>query len=307
MSDDDVLAGLESQYNNSREGLAPKVIDEHINDIVIEDEPVIENDDEPEQLAADDKTPPGFKTYEEWIEDGRDPDDYRGKKAYSEQYDLLQANRQTTKDLKEMKDTLKLTADAVGEWKEGQQQQIRAEIQGELETAKENDNIDAALDAQGRLNELDAKPAPAEKQTVNPLVTDFIDDNPILNDSSDAYNPMAMNQMQRIYNNKLKMLDDGTGQFSDADIKSCLKAAMVDVKGLNPDLFESPRNNRQPGIKPKASRTPTTQTPTQTLNNVKIERSNPRDTNAAQELFDMINAKDPKAAERFANAVGGKS
>ncbi len=285
---DDLLDDLEGQYNEGRE---PVEIEGEVEEV--EAHPEVEEG-----------SPPSFMSYEDWVAEGRDPDDYMGKKAYEARHDQWDKEKTMKRELREVKDTMKTVVDSIGEWKETETNKIRSDLETRLAQAKEDEDIDGALAVQEQLTTLDNKPAPRQ-QTLNPLIADFFEDNPVLDKGSNSFDVEALDDMQRIYNNKLAQLDDGTGQFTDGQIKKCLKASLTEVKSLNAHLFESQRNQRRTApTKPK--RPSSKKTGREQLAGVKVERSNPRDTDALNDIHDLIAKKDPKAAEQFAQAMGGE-
>jgi len=244
--------------------------------------------------------PPGYMNYEAWVAAGKDPDDFKGKNAYEKNFKSIKENKSLRADIREMKSTLKTTAEAINVQVQEARHTERAKVVAEFEAAKENDDIDAVIAAKDKLHRIDSQPAHKAAPPLNPVVSEFLTDNGVLNKDSDEFDVKARRQFEKAYDNKLRILDDGSHLFEEDDIKDCLNAAFKDIKGLNSHLFESPRNERK-GPASKARRTPTNAAPTGVD---KIERSNPRDQNAAAEVFELIKSRDPKAAEAFAKVMG---
>lgn len=261
------------------------------------DEPIDEPIDEPEELEA--KNPPGFiDNIKDWVDAGHDPDDFKGKNAYKKEYESIQANKGLRADIREMKATLKTTVDAINTQVQATKDKTRADVIAEFEEAKKNEDMDGALAAQEKLVKIDTAP-PADILPSQPLVTGFMEDNPILDQGSDQFDAKANRQFARIYDNKLRSLDDGSNRFTKEDIEDCLSSAFQEVKSLNPALFESPRNNRE-GQPQRKKRTKANAAPTSVS---AVERSNPRDHTAANDVYELIKGMDPKAAEKFAKAM----
>jgi hypothetical protein len=79
------------------------------------------------------------------------------------------------------------------------------------------------------------------------------------------------------------------------------------AKELHPGKFVSPRNSRQAA--PTASRRSESKgvdVKTRLKNTKFKSKHNPRDTESANELYEIIKASDPKAAEAFAKNVMGE-
>jgi DNA-binding GntR family transcriptional regulator len=251
--------------------------------------------------------PPGFLSYDEWIEKGKDPADFRGENAYKNQYETL-------KEVRELKGTMTHVVDGIETWKQQQNENMAAQIeqakidaQAELDQAKEDEDLAAALAAQDKLNRIANKPAQAIQ--INPVISDFTKKNPIIDSNSTQYDADFHQDMIMIHNGKLDQLLGGdrsrAGELTAQQIERVQVMAFNQAKELYPDKFVSPRNKRTTTTSP-GRRT------TQTLNNTKTKlktasknRHNPKDDNAANDIYDYIKSKDPEAAETFAkNLIG---
>ena len=294
--------------------------EEDINEALdkLEDEHGVENIDDSQQNNDDqiddkpakkeDDKPPGYKTYDEWIADGRDPADFRGEKAYSAHYDTL-------KEVRELKSTMTHVVDGMETWK-SQQNEIKAqEIEAakvqaiaDLAKAKEDDDLDAALMAQGRITTLDQQKTVIP--TVNPLITDFARKNPIIDKSSTQYDADFHQDMIMIHNGKLDQLlggnRDRAGELSQAQIDRVQTMAFNQAKELHKDKFVSPRNNRQSPASPKPrSNTPATNTKAR-LGELEGNSRNPRDSSPGRDMYEHLLTIDKDAAETFAKNVLGE-
>ena len=269
---------------------------EHVEEI-IEDNP----DDDPKDK------PPGFLTYDEWIEKGKDPADYRGENAYKAQYDSL-------KEVRELKDTMSHVVDGIETWKQQQNDQMAEQVEqaridavAELERAKEEEDLDAALLAQDKINKIDSKPQPVQ---VNPIISDFARKNPIIDTQSTQYDAEFHQDMIMIHNGKLDQLLGGdrsrAGELTPQQIERVQKMAFTQAKELHQDKFVSPRNKRTTTAQPNKRTTQTNTSVKTKLKDIQGNSKNPRDTNAANEIFDIINAKDPVAAAKFAENLTGE-
>jgi len=288
---DSLLDDLGDQYNQARDEPAP------IEELGPKDEPI----DEPEEPEA--KNPPGFiDNIKEWVDAGHDPDDFKGKNAYKKEYDHIQDNKVLRATIRENNASLKTIVNAIGTQVQVAKEGERAKVVAEFEEARKNDDTEGVIVAQEKLVKIDTAPIPADILPSQPLVTSFLEDNPILDQGSDQFDAKANRQFSRIYDNKLRSLDDGSNRFTKEDIEDCLSSAFQEVKSLNSALFESPRNNRE-GQPQRKKRTKANAPPTSVS---AVERSNPRDHTAANDTYEMIKKLDPKAAERFAQAMGAE-
>ena len=271
------------------------------------------NDDEQQIDAKQDddqekEKPPGYKTYDEWIADGRDPAAFRGEKAYTDHYETL-------KEVRELKSTMTHVVDGMETWKQ-QQNEIKAgEIEAakaqaviDLAKAKEDDDLDAALLAQGKITTLEQQRNIAP--VVNPLISDFAHKNPIIDKGSTQYDAEFHQDMIMIHNSKLDQLlggdRSGAGELSQAQIERVQAMAFNQAKELHKDKFVSPRNTRT-----------TTATSTQRNNkpapNTKARLAeidgnprNTRDQSPGRDMYEHLLAIDKDAAETFAKNVLGE-
>lgn len=297
MSEDEINKALDDLEIDSLDAPKPE-------DVVLE-----EPEDTPEVTATDEdppKKPPGFLSYEEWIEKGRDPADFRGENAYNKQYDAL-------KEVRELKATMTHVVDGMETWKQQQNevmaQQLadaKAEAAAEFERAKGADDIDAALAAQDKINQLDRQ-APAVE--ANPVITEFASKNPIIDPANKQYDAEFHQDMIMIHNGKLDQLLGGdrsrAGELTQAQVERVQALAFRQTKELHPDKFVSPKNNRVTAAAPTKTTVSKGNTATK-LKSVVGNSRNARDTSPANDIYELIKAQDPDAAETFAKNVIGE-
>lgn len=292
----DVLEKETGETFDKEEDLS--LADEHL-----EGEEAIEGklDDEPKEK------PPGFLTYDEWVAKGKDPADYRGENAYKKQYDAL-------KEVRELKETMNHVVDGMETWKQQQNDQkteeiaqARVDLVAEFEQAKEDEDLDAALLAQEKINKIDSKPQAVQ---VNPIISDFTRKNPIIDPQNTQYNAEFHQDMIMIHNGKLDQLLGGdrsrAGELTQQQIERVQKMAFNQAKELHADKFVSPRNKRNSAPQPGKRAAPTNTSVTTKLKSIQGNSRNPRDTDSANEIYEIIKARDPEAAERFAKNLTGE-
>lgn len=267
-------------------------------------------DQELEALESDgdveekEESPKGFIGYEEWVESGKDPKKYRGEDAYTAEYDRIQELKGVKGEISSLKETMSQVAQVNEEWRQTQVDNIRTEYEAKFNQAKEEGDIDAALDAQSKLNDLDQKKAASNQPQVNPLISDFRKNNPLTDHSNSRFNPEYNADLENIYDGMVDKLTRG-GQLAmtEPQIKRCLSLAKRDANSLHPDIFESPRNKRKtiPGSTRKAAATKTVDYRSR-LKGIGNAR-NKNDTNAALDMYDLLLDKGGKeAADKFAKA-----
>ncbi|MGI9251822.1 MAG: hypothetical protein ACR2PR_11630, partial [Pseudohongiellaceae bacterium] len=92
------IDAAENAYNEARGEEAPAADDTPPN--------------HPEANAPAEEDPPGFKTFEEYVADGGDPDNYVGKKAYEQHYSRIQDNKALRGEVKGLQETVQQTMEA---------------------------------------------------------------------------------------------------------------------------------------------------------------------------------------------------
>ncbi len=284
-----------------------------------------------EELDADgnaidpggDDLPPGFKSFDEYVADGGDPDMYRGRKAYEAEHNRINENKDLKRELKGLKGTVQQTMDAVNEWQSTERKKIRTELEAELHEAMENEDPKAAVEAKEKLNELDDAPSPQPATgEESGVIQDFRAANPMIDADSEQWNEEFNADVEAFYNGMYAQLSyNGKKKLTDGQIKRCLKRAMREAEDLH-DIEppagkadasargESPRNSRQPGQRQQRGRRTRQQQAKPRAEDFKIDNPrNPRQGNAAAEVRDMIkktaedNArKQGKSAEDIAKA-----
>lgn len=252
--------------------------------------------------------PPGFKSYDEYIADGGDPDMYRGKKAFEAEHTRIDENKRLRKDVRGLQSTVQQTMEAVTDWQTTERAKMRKDIEAELKTAKADEDLDGALDAQQRLDQLDdepeAQPAATEEHTV---IQDFREANPMLDSESDDFDQDFNDDVEAFYNGLYQQLSyGGRKKVSDGQIKRALKRALKEANELHEieepgqrtdDRGESRRNTRRGRQQRTNRRSPSQRSATPKAEEFVIENPrNQRQANAAPEVRDMINKTAYKAA-----------
>jgi hypothetical protein len=274
-----------------------------------EEAEVIKADDSVEEEIIEDEPkekPPGYLSYEEWVAKGKDPADFRGENAYKKQYDAL-------KEVRELKDTMNHVVEGVETWKQQQNDQMAQQIEqarldavAELARAKEEEDLDAALIAQDKINKIDSRPQPVQ---VNPIISDFARKNPIIDTQSTQYDADFHQDMIMIHNGKLDQLLGGdrsrAGELTPQQIERVQTMAFNQAKELHPNKFVSPRNKRTTAAQPSKRTTQTNTNVKEKLKTVEGNSRNVRDTNPANDIYEILKARDPKAAETFAKNLTG--
>ncbi len=274
----------------------------------------LEEEIKPEEI--DDKEikevekPPGFLTHDEWIAAGKDPADFRGENAYKSQYEAL-------KEVRELKSTMNHVVDGMETWKQqqneikvGEIEEAKTQAIADLAIAKKDDDLDGALAATDKINELDKRSTVVQTIDVSPVVTDFAGKNPILDEKSAQFDQEFFHDVQMMHNGTLDSILGGDRsaesqkRLTPSQIERSLNLAFNKAKELHADKFVSSKNNRQTTTNP-AKRTTTKVDVTTQLKSVTGNLKNPRDTSPATDLHEYLKGIDPAVAETFAkNLIG---
>jgi hypothetical protein len=292
------IDAAEAEYNAARQGATdePPADDPPVDDPSGEDDlPLMDVEEDVDATEV-----PGFLSYDEYIAQGGDPDNYVGKKAYQQHYERIQENKALREDVRGLKDTVQGTMEATQQIIEQNEARHRAELEDALALARENEDVDGAIEAQKGLDKLDReKESRSEQQSgEHKEIVSFRQANPMLDAGSEQFNEDFNADVEAAFNS---FAERGLTK-TDAQVKRALKAAMDSAKALHPHLFESRRNNRQRGTQQRqAQRSERQGEPDARAEDFVIDNPrNPRQANAAPEVRDMIR----KRAEENARKLG---
>lgn len=261
-----------------------------------------EPEPEPEEL-------PGYMGYEEWVAAGKDPDLFKGRKAYEAEYQRIQEDKITKKELAGMRDTLQSVVDL----SQQRELDLMAKHEKDLEEAikqkiDDNDAEGAAADTREleqvkRAREEKAK-TPAKAQPLNPILVDLMHKNPMLDKDSDQFNPEVFADFAAFHNSGL----DDFGRdivHTDAQIAKAANRALAKAKEYNPDVFVSPKTRRAgPGRdKQKSNKNTGVDLATKVKGVVTEDARNPANANAADDIYQLLLEQDPEQAKIFAENI----
>lgn len=277
-------------------------------------------DDQPPADPPARKDPPTYMSHDEWVAAGRDPEDYIGKNAFQKRHDDIQNNKKLRKEIKGLNTTVQQTMDAVTDWQSQERGRLKSEIEAELHKAKEDEDIDGALDAQRRLDDIDEPPPPANTPPAeHSVIADFRENNPMLDAEAEEFDEEFNADVEAFYNGMAQQLShNGKKALTDGQITRCLKKALKETRELHEindeparrDDGESPRNKRQ--TQGRSTKRGKTKAVEPRAEDYKLENPrNSRQVNAATEVRDMIHEKamkegkkrgmDEKAAKTYAD------
>lgn len=312
-----------------------QAIDDALDNLEIENEEVINEEIKAEAKAVvtpiiekseliDDpqaKTnPPGYiDNVEDWVAAGKDPKLFKSPELYSAEYERIQ-------EIKDLKETMQTVVEGVSEWKEQQQKTMASQLEqakvqalADLQVAKDDDDVDAAIVAQKKISELD-KPQ-QEVYKPSPVITKFYANNLILDKNNPQYDAEVFQDTAMFQQAILDKLTGGNREIklTESQIERSLVLALKDAKAMSPDKFVSPRNQRKAA--PAPVRTNLQQKSgdyASKLKSVKSNSMNKHDTSAGLDVYNMLKGKadamtDPalkakalQAVETYAKTVLGE-
>jgi hypothetical protein len=297
------MSDLEQEMNEALDALE----EEHDIDPIEPKESEDNLEDEPEVKS----NPPGYiDNLDDWVAAGKDPDDFKGKNAYSAEYERI-------KEIKELKAMTSKLVDGVGEWKKDQEvrtrrevEQARADLKTELDSAREDADVDRALAAQTKIDDLNKPPEAALKP--NQAITDFYAKNPIIDKSSDQFDQDFYEDCAMMQHTIMNQLTGGNEELAknltEAQIKRSMNVAYEQAKALHSDKFVSKRNSRKQV--PSQGKRPTPKATAgdygARLKGLGASSRNARDTTPALDTYNMLLGMDKGAAEKFAKNMLGE-
>lgn len=212
---EEVLKALEKEVQGSQMQMPEEI------EVVEEVEEVeeVEVTEEREDIDGD-----GFKSFDEYVADGGDPDFYRGKKAYQQQKDILA----------EMKALKKKTDDFMFQ----QEKRHAAETERllkEIEKAKAEAKADLDFDRYEELNtqERELKGAHQQKNEGEaPVIAHYRNENPELNPAAPEFDPIYASAFAAAFNTAAMKAEQTVGRaLNEAEIAKWLEAT---AKKLRP-------------------------------------------------------------------------
>ena len=97
MTDERTIDDIKEDLKLAKAEMSPQeFVEEPVEEVVDEPSEEVEEVDEVEDSH-------GHITYEDWVSQGKDPDMWKGKKAFDAEYDRIQENKSLKSDVKDMK------------------------------------------------------------------------------------------------------------------------------------------------------------------------------------------------------------
>lgn len=176
---DDVLNEIESELNNGAQRMLG----------------VEEQEDHEEVVEDQEQLPKGYKTLEEYIADGGDPDYYRGPKAFAEQRKIIDELKETKGKVKRIDDEML----RLQKFHDQEKKRLLSEIDVKRAKAKEDMDFEA-YDQLGEQKRQLETAEPPQQQGEHPVIASFRADNPVLNQADPSYDPVYASAFAAAFN-----------------------------------------------------------------------------------------------------------
>lgn len=278
---------------------------------IISEEPIIEPEEPavPAEEPPSDEYTPKYLNYQEWVDAGKDPDEFRGKNAFDD-----------FGEKKEIRDQLKTLTEATLGMKRHYQNeadqrvtQARNTLIEEIADAEKEEDFERFKKAQNQLNEISQPQPEQEVDTLRSVVTSYITKNPLLDRNSRSFNPEVFSDWSTAYDNNLMSLLGGDAtkhkSLTDDQLNRSMLSAMRAAKTLSPDRFSSPRNRQVAPTRAASQRKPASPSSDYEarLKGIPSTSLNKSDRDSALELYREIKytMKNPKAADKYAKDLLG--
>jgi len=239
----EVLDGLQAEIQAQKSGEMMQVQE------VIEEDPPEEIQEELEPLEDEEQVlPENYKTLEDYIADGGDPDYYRGPKAFEKDRELIGEVKEIKRKLKERDNEMLALVD----FQEKERERLLSEIKEKKAQAKENLDFDAyeTLDQQARDLEQPEKPA---QQGEPDVIKSYRQANPKINPASAEYDPVHDSMFAAAFNAMVMSAEQRAGRaLTESEIQGYLDATAKRVGGEKPTA--TPRPSKVAGTKRSAKK-----------------------------------------------------
>lgn len=212
--------------------MSEQELQQEFDDKVEELDEQLEQEVEEAQEEVVEESPKGYKSYDQYIEDGGDPDMFRGKKAYEQFYDKNQELKALKNDIKEVKLGVSQMAQAQQESHNQTVAKMMAKFEDDMQQAKDSLDFDAyekADRARADLQKQNIAKAPEAERPFQSIISGFRSSNSMLDPSSPDYDQDLDQAVVNRVNAKASKMNINV--LDESDIKSLLEDSLNDAKG----------------------------------------------------------------------------
>lgn len=217
----EILDGLAAE--TQKMGGAPQTMAEPPKEA--EDDPS-ENPDAP---VVEDDVPDDFKSYEQYVEDGGDPEYYRGPKAFKQQKEILD-------ELKGVKEKFKrFEEDAVkfDKFREQEKERLLNQLEDQKKKAREDLDFDAYDDLEKQRRQIEEGPeAEASESQEPPVIATYRNENPELNPAAPEFDPVYASAFAGAFNAVVSQAQQRAGRsLTDQEVQTHLETVKKRLGG----------------------------------------------------------------------------
>ena len=205
-------------------------------------------EDAEQLLSTDDESgeeqekPPGYKTFDEYVADGGDPEMYRGPKAYTQFKELKQQTSDKIHKVEEqMAELVKMQREQIEKAKADAHAQAMQELQGKMATAKENLDFEAYEQASSEMQKMQSSKPEDNTQRLQSVVAEIKQSLPLINETSAEYNPAFFSVVQTNLGQVMESNNVDTNSLTPEALKHYMNEALERSKKDMPHLFRQPR------------------------------------------------------------------
>jgi hypothetical protein len=263
----------------------------------------LEHQEEPKKVE-------GYMNYEQWIEAGKDPEKFRGRKAFEDHGESIKTIKELNQKFVRFDDTVNELKNRYEADAKAKIEQAKQQILADIEKAKENEDIAAYDVARGKLDTLNASKPPVGNAQPMGVIQEYLSKNPALDRNSPQYDEALYATWAKSYDANLDAILGGDRSkqnlLTQEEIERSMKSAMSISKNLYPEKFTSPRNSRTGAPNPAPKKPAPAQDYRARLKSMTTNTMNRNDKTATMDMYDLLVKKGSKKdADEYAKRVLG--
>lgn len=151
------------------------------------------SDDDGLTDAQRDASEHGWTPYQEYVDNGGDPDKYSGAQTFLTNYEAINRGRERDKEMGKMSGKIDRMSESFAKSMTAQETSIRKEYEAKKTEARKDEDFEAYEEADTELKRLDAREKDRDTpagQEIHPVVADIVSKNPSIDKESDDYDPL---------------------------------------------------------------------------------------------------------------------
>lgn len=187
----------------------------------------------------------GWKPFEEYVENGGNPEMWRGAGAFNQYHDV---QKKSDMEIKSLRSDIQKMSDGFAKLSEQQQRKYKAELEAERAKARADLDVDKVEELTSQISSLENKPE--EKRQPQPeaeVFTQFRQANPELDPTSSQYDADLNLIVENKVNNRLIAMMNQGAQVTDDVVQRVMKEEFGQVKTkFSPTQKRNPPNVNTP-------------------------------------------------------------